>query len=70
MKRFWVWVEIGAAWGQGKRIIVVLHGLTQSELEELGGSKAILEDINILELNNFDRYIDELKERVKKEQNA
>ena len=49
---------------------MVLHGLTQSELEELGGSKAILEDINILELNNFDRYIDELKERVKKEQNA
>ena len=70
VKRFWVWVEIGAAWGQGQRIIVVLHGLTQSELEELGGSKAILEDINILELNNFDRYIDELKERVKKEQNA
>lgn len=70
VKRFWVWVEIGAAWGQGKRIIAVLHGLTLSELEKWGGGKAILEDINILDLNDFDRYIDEMRERVKKEQNA
>ena len=70
VKRSWVWVEIGAAWVQGKRIIVALHGLNLPELEELVGNKAILEDINILDLNDFDRYIGELKKRIKKELNA
>ncbi len=67
VKRSWVWLEIGAAWVQRKRIVVALHGLNLTELE---GGKAILEDINVLELNDFDRYIGELKERIKKEQNA
>jgi len=64
-QRFWVWVEVGAAWGQEKRIVAVLYGISVPELEKLGGSKAILEDINILELNDFDTYIKELRRRVK-----
>jgi hypothetical protein len=64
-QRFWVWVEVGAAWGQGKRIIAILYQITVPELEKLGGSRAILEDINILELNGFDKYVDELRNRMK-----
>lgn len=64
-QRFWVWVEVGAAWGQGKRIVAVLYRITIPELERLGGSRAILEDINILDLNNFDDYLEELRERVR-----
>jgi predicted RNase H-related nuclease YkuK (DUF458 family) len=63
-QRFWVWVEIGAAWGQEKRIIAVLYGITTTKLEELGGSKAILEDINIVDINGLDSYWDELRKRV------
>jgi hypothetical protein len=68
-QRFWVWVEVGAAWGQGKRIVAVLYGISVQELETMGGSKAILEDINVVELNKFDDYLGELSRRVK-EQNG
>jgi hypothetical protein len=36
-KHTWVWVETGAAWRQGKRVIIVLYGLSVSELEDAGG---------------------------------
>jgi hypothetical protein len=64
-QRFWVWVEVGAAWGQGKRIVAILYRITVPELEKLGGSRAILEDLNILDLNSFDDYLDELRDRMK-----
>ena len=65
VQRFWVWAEVGAAWGQGKRVVGVLYGLSIGKLEKIGGSRAVLEDINILDLNDFDRYLDELEKRVK-----
>jgi TIR domain len=34
--RSWVWAEVGVAWGQGKRIIALLYGVTVSDLERLG----------------------------------
>jgi hypothetical protein len=69
-QRSWVWAEVGAAWGQEKRIVAVLYGITVGELEKLSGGKAMLEDINILDLNNFDSYLGELRERVKGASNA
>lgn len=63
-KRTWVWVEIGAAWGQGKRVVAVLYGMSVKELEDAGG-KGILEDINLVNLNKFDEYLAELKLRAK-----
>ncbi len=66
--RTWVWVEIGAAWGQGKRIVAVLYGITVQELEKAGG-RGILEDINLVELNQFDDYLAELKSRSKEDKN-
>jgi TIR domain len=61
--RFWVWSEVGAAWGQGKFVVAILYGLTLKDLEELGQSKAVFEDINILSLNDADRYLAELEQR-------
>jgi TIR domain len=66
-QRFWVWVEIGAAWGQSKRIVAILYGVTTSELEEIGGSMANLEAINILHINKFDDYLVELRRRLTEE---
>ena len=63
-QRFWVWSEIGAAWGQDKPVIGVLYGLSLKELEAIGEGKAMFEDINILELNDTDKYLSELKNRV------
>jgi hypothetical protein len=63
-KRSWVWIEIGAAWGQGKPVIGVFYGMGVSDLEESGQGKAILEEINVVQLNGIERYLKELGERV------
>jgi hypothetical protein len=63
-RRSWVWIEVGAAWGQGKRVVAVLQGLSIPELEEVAGGKGVLEDLDVIELNGFDQYISELKTRV------
>jgi hypothetical protein len=68
--RFWVWVEVGAAWGQGKRIVALLYRTTVSDLEKLGGSRAILEDIHVLQLDRLDDYLDELSRRVKENEDG
>lgn len=63
-KRSWVWIEIGAAWGQGKPVVAVFYGFDVNDLEESGQGKGILEDINVLQLNDFAHYLAELGERV------
>ncbi len=62
--RSWVWVEIGAAWGQNKPVIAVFYGMTVEDLEGSKQGKAILEDINVLQLNGIARYLNELGNRV------
>jgi len=68
-KRCWVWVEIGAAWGRGKRLVGVLHGITRAELEEISGGIAVFGEINTLELNEFDKYLLQLRRRAKEARN-
>jgi TIR domain-containing protein len=64
VKRPYIWLEIGAVWGLGRRIIGVLHGLTPSELVTQDGTPALLKRIDLVELNNIDGYFDQLKRRV------
>ncbi len=63
-RRSWVWIEIGAAWGQGKPVVAVFYGMEVRDLEEAGQGKGVLEDINVLNLNDLDRYLTELSLRV------
>lgn len=65
-KRSWVWVEIGAAWGRGIPVVAVFYGLQPGDLDESGQGKAILEDINLVELNALDDYMDELNARTRR----
>ena len=62
--RNWVWVDIGAARALDKRIVAVLYGLTLQELEQVRGGKACLGPTNIAQLNEFDKYLEELQSRV------
>jgi len=64
VRRPWVWIEVGAAWVLGLRIVAVLHGLSVEDLEEAAGGKGVLEDLHIIELNDFEKYTSELKTRV------
>jgi hypothetical protein len=63
-KRSWVWIEIGAAWGQDKPVVAVFHGMGLGDLEESGQGKGMLEDINVLQLNNIELYLTQLANRV------
>jgi hypothetical protein len=66
VKRSWVWIEIGAAWGQRKPVLAVFHGMAVSDLEVAGQGKAVFEDINTVQLNDFGSYVTELSRRAKK----
>jgi TIR domain len=63
MQRSWVWVEIGAAWVSQKRVVTVLYQVTLADLDRAGG-RAILNDLNLVEINELDRYFQEVKLRV------
>jgi hypothetical protein len=62
--RPYIWLEIGAVWGFGRRIIGVLHGLTPSELVTQEGTPALLKRIDLVELNQIDGYFEQLRRRV------
>jgi len=47
-RRAWVWIEVGAAWAQGKRVVAVLYGLSIPEFEEVAGGTGVFEDIQII----------------------
>ena len=68
--RFWVWTEIGAAWGRGKRVVGVLHGLSGSDLEDIGGSKGCFDDLNVIDLNDVSSYFLELADRINEQTKA
>jgi len=62
--RSWVWIEMGAAWDREIQILAVFYGMTAHDLDKSGQGKAILEDINIINLNDFDVYLKQMKKRV------
>lgn len=64
-RRSWVWIEIGEAWGQNKPVVGVFYGMTLSDLEQSGQGKGLLEDLNVLQLNDIERYFAEVAKRVK-----
>ncbi len=62
--RSWVWIEVGAAWDREIPILAVFYGMTVNDLDKTGQSKAILEDINTINLNDFDVYLRQMPTRV------
>jgi hypothetical protein len=62
--RNWVWSELGAAYGLKKPYVAVLYGLTRQKIEKKYGGLAILESTKLIDLNDFDAYLNELKDRV------
>ena len=62
--RSWLWIEIGAAWFARKRIVAIIYGMSIVDLERDGGGRAILADVHIRALNDFEIYLQELRERV------
>ncbi|MGH9844417.1 MAG: toll/interleukin-1 receptor domain-containing protein [Blastocatellia bacterium] len=66
IKRPYIWLEIGAVWGQGKRVVGILYGLTASDLVAQDGTPALIKRIDLVEINKLDGYFDQLKGRVER----
>ena len=63
LERPYVWIEIGIAWSQGKRIIGILHGMTASDLTARDGTPAFLKGIHLRDIDELDESLDELQRR-------
>jgi hypothetical protein len=68
LNRSYIWLEIGAVWGLGRRVIGILHGLSPNELVTQEGTPALLKRIDLVELNNIDTYFEQLKRRINNEE--
>ncbi len=62
----YVWLEIGAAWVLGKRLVAVLHQITPDDIVTAKTIPAILKDVSLLDLDEFDRYVKELRKRARR----
>jgi hypothetical protein len=63
--RNWVWSEMAGAWALKKRYVGIVYGLTLEQIDRDHGGLAMLAPTNIINLNDFDVYLNELKVRVK-----
>jgi TIR domain len=55
----WVVFEIGAVWGQHKRITPILNNVSLDAI-------APLKEVKAVDLNDFDRFLSELEKRIQK----
>lgn len=69
IQRRWIWLEIEAAWGQKKRIAGVAYGMTLDELLDEPDLPLVLRDRNLTHLNDFPKYVTQLRARVKRSSN-
>lgn len=69
IERPWVFAEIGAAASAGRRIVPIRYGPRDDQLQALG-VLSLLGHALLLELNDLDRYADQLAARVEERANA
>jgi hypothetical protein len=65
LDRPYVWAELGAAWGRRIPIVALLLGITPSELQKRPGTPVFLKKRDLLQLNEVETYLEQLKARVR-----
>ena len=63
LERPYVWAEVGACWGRKIPIVGLLHGLSPTEFQSKPGVPVFLKKRDLIELNEIDTYLKELKQR-------
>jgi hypothetical protein len=64
LDRPYVWAELGAAWGRRIPIVALLLGITPAELQKRAGTPVFLKKRDLLQLNEVETYLEQLKARV------
>jgi hypothetical protein len=67
--RNWLWVEIGAARALGRRIVPILYQVTLETLDAKGGP-TFLRAKTMVDVNELETYLAELKVRVREHGHA
>ncbi len=65
LERPYVWIELGAAWGRRIPIVALLLGIMPSELQGRPGVPVLLKRRDLLQLNDIEAYLKQLRGRVK-----
>jgi hypothetical protein len=55
---------MGAAWGRGIPIVVILLGIKPREFQSRPGVPVLLKKRNLVGLNDIGKYLTELKSRI------
>ena len=63
LERPYVWIELGAAWGRRIPIVALLLGITPGELQSRPGVPVLLKKRDLLELNEIETYLEQLRRR-------
>ncbi|HTV54614.1 MAG TPA: toll/interleukin-1 receptor domain-containing protein [Terriglobia bacterium] len=64
LERPYVWIELGAAWGRRIPIVALLLGITPGELQSRPGVPVLLKKRDLLQLNDVEAYLQQLRRRV------
>jgi hypothetical protein len=64
LDRPYIYLELGAAWQRRIPIAIVLYGVTAEEFASRARIPVSLKSRNVIQLNDIDRYFDELGARV------
>ena len=64
LERPYVWAELGAAWGRRIPIVALLLGITPAELQSRSGIPILLKKRDLIELNDIDTYLNQLRLRI------
>ncbi len=64
LERPYVWIELGAAWGRRIPIVALLLGITPGELQSRPGVPVLLKKRDLLQLNDIETYLKQLRGRV------
>ena len=70
VNRPYVWLEIGVFWGNRKRIVGILHGVTSKDLAADEKTPVVLKRIDLLDINKIDSYFAQLRDRAKVVENT
>jgi hypothetical protein len=66
LDRPYVWLEIGAFWAAGKRMVGVLHGVDPKALSTEERIPIALKKLDLVQLNGIDSYFKQLGQRVQR----
>lgn len=61
-----MWIEIGGAWVQGKRVVGVVEGITVEALLAEPDLPIVIRQTSLVHVNDIETYLRQLRARVER----